>query len=55
MDCRINRANANNKVPFGFVVFDSEEPVKELLMLKVCIIIQLSDVERELSLRIETF
>lgn len=35
IDIRINRGGGNGKVPFGFVVFDNEEPVKQLLQLKV--------------------
>lgn len=39
VECRINRGLPNNKVPFGFVVFDNEEPVKQLLGLKVSVFI----------------
>ena len=35
VDIRINRGGASGKVPFGFVVFDSDEPVNKLLQLKV--------------------
>jgi len=36
LDIRINRGGGGSgKVPFGFVVFDSEEPVQTLLKMKV--------------------
>ena len=35
VDIRINRGGASGKVPFGFVVFDSDEPVNKLSQLKV--------------------
>lgn len=35
LDVRINRGGPGGKVPFGFVVFESEEPVIKLLQLKV--------------------
>ena len=35
IDIRINRGGGMSKVPFGFVVFDSDEPVKHLLRLQV--------------------
>ena len=39
IDIRVHRGGGMSRIPFGFVVFDSEEPVKHLLRLQVTLLV----------------